>query len=277
MKQFREVRKGYDKDEVNVTIREMQSEIEDKDAQITALKEELRNFRQQDKEIKQKSENIAIALTAAVEKAKQIEKSSYNVYHLKIQELELLYNRWERVLNEFIEKYPNLDEVNNVKKLMLDFRNAIKTSVKEDFRFINTQTTVTPATDPMRALLTKMNSYIDRQVDSGRKIKTSSRHRRQLPRDMQTKQSEINRLEEKTLHIKPIFTSKISGGDFESPVDKFLTEDATPDSAYANKITSRTLVTPEANESGFDLKEAVNPKEDLEEIMKSFDFFNSDN
>ena len=27
-------------------------------------------------------------------------------------------------------------------------------------------------------------------------------------------------------------------------------------------------------ESGFDLKEALNPKEDLDEIMKAFDFYN---
>ena len=30
---------------------------------------------------------------------------------------------------------------------------------------------------------------------------------------------------------------------------------------------------PDVNESGFDLEEAVNPKDDLEEIMKSFDFY----
>ena len=29
---------------------------------------------------------------------------------------------------------------------------------------------------------------------------------------------------------------------------------------------------PTPNESGFDLKEAVNPKEDLSEIMKAFNF-----
>ena len=30
------------------------------------------------------------------------------------------------------------------------------------------------------------------------------------------------------------------------------------------------------NETGFDLKEAINPKEDLDEIMKAFDFYNDD-
>ena len=40
-----------------------------------------------------------------------IENSSKNVYNLKIQELEILYKRWEKVLNEIVKKYPNLDEV----------------------------------------------------------------------------------------------------------------------------------------------------------------------
>lgn len=36
------------------------------------------------------------------------------------------------------------------------------------------------------------------------------------------------------------------------------------------------MVFPEPNESGFDLKEALNPKEDLDEIMKSFNFSDED-
>jgi len=39
-----------------------------------------------------------------------------------------------------------------------------------------------------------------------------------------------------------------------------------------NNAINKLDLTP--NESGFDLKEAINPKDDLEEIMKAFDFFN---
>ena len=278
MKQFAEARRGYCKEEVDAYIEDLKEQLDSKDQTIASLNYELEKFREQDKEIKQKSENISIALTAAVEKAKQIEKSSYNVYNLKVQELELLYNRWERVLNELVDKYPKLDEIDNVKRLMADFRNAIKASVKEDFRFINTQNVATPATDPMRALLSKMNASVEKQMDRGKKVKVKQRIRRQLPKDMQTKQTELNKLEEKSILIKPIYDAHIEAGEkYESLVDKFLTEDATPDSAYANKITAKVGVMPEANETGFDLKEAVNPKEDLEEIMKSFDFFNQQN
>lgn len=41
-------------------------------------------------------------------------------------------------------------------------------------------------------------------------------------------------------------------------------------------IYRETPAAPEPEESGFDLKEAINPKDDLAEIMKAFDFFNPD-
>lgn len=276
--EFQTVRNGYNKDEVNEFVQDMNDKIIEKEQQIARLEGELASYRAQDNEIKQKGENIAIALTAAVEKAKQIEKSSYNVYNLKIQELEILYARWERVLNELVEKYPKLDEINNVKKLMVEFKNAIKSNLKEDFRFANTPSQAGQSEDPMRALLTKMNSNMDKQLDANRKPKVKPRIRKPLPKDMQTKQSELNKLEEKSSMIKPIYNAHIEDGEnYESLVDKFLTQDATPDSAYANKLTSKTGIMPEVNETGFDLKEAVNPKDDLEEIMKSFDFFKAEN
>lgn len=277
MKDFSTAKNGYNKDEVLNFVQELEQKLEEKSQQIYMLEQELENYRANVEEINKKGENISIALTAAVEKAKQIEKSSYNVYSLKIQELEILYARWEKVLNELVDKYPNLDEIDNVKRLMKEFKNSIKSSLKEDFRFINVQNVVTPATDPMRALLSKMNSYLDKQIESNKKVKTSKRVRKQLPKDMKTKQSELNKLEEKSM-IKPIYNSKIEDGEkYDSLVDKFLTENAIPDSAYANKIASKVTVMPGISESGFDLKEAVNPKDDLEEIMKSFDFFKNEN
>lgn len=270
--EFQTEKHGYNKQEVQNYIGELQQTIEQKNQAINLLTKELSDYKAKDNDIKQKGENISIALTAAVEKAKEIEKSSQNVYNLKIQELQVLYARWERVLEELIAKYPKLDEINNVKKLLADFKTAIKSSIKEDFRFVNVGTVITPATDPMRALLTKLNHYIDKT--SG-EPKSKPRIRKQLPEDMQIKQTELNKLQEKSVIIKPIFESKVSdNSDGETLLDKFLKGDATPDSAYANKITSKAGIMPDANETGFDLKEAVNPKDDLEEIMKSFDFFN---
>lgn len=275
MKEFSQAKNGFNKDEVMDFVKETENLLDEKNQQIAYLEKELLKYKEKEQDIKQKSESISIALTAAVEKAKQIEKSSLNVYNLKIQELEILYSRWEKVLNELIEKYPKLDEVDHVKRLMEDFRSAIKSNLKEDFRFVGSTNVVTKSTDPMRALLSKMNTYLDRQVSENKDPKIKPRIRKQLPKDMIHKQSELNKLEEKSAVIKPIYNAQIDGDDkYESLLDKFLSEDATPDSAYASMITSKTGTMPKANETGFDLKEAVNPKDDLEEIMKSFDFFN---
>lgn len=44
--------------------------------------------------------------------------------------------------------------------------------------------------------------------------------------------------------------------------------------ANSNYITKKDIGDYTPNETGFDLKEAVNPKEELEDIMKAFDFYN---
>lgn len=274
---FKIVKKGYDKKDVDQHILELEARLENKQQQIAKLEQELLYYRQNENEISERGQNITLALTAAVEKAKQIEKSSLNVYALKIQELQVLYARWEKVLNELVDKYPNLDEIDNVKRLMKEFKNSITSNLKEDFRFSSLQNEITPNSDPMRALLSKMNYYSNKRVDEGKKIRTAKRERKPLSRDMRIKQSELNKLEEKSM-IKPIFTSELEAGEgFETLADKFLTESATPDSAYANKLAGKIGAIPEPNNSGFDLKEAVNPKDDLEEIMKSFDFFKPEN
>ena len=99
MKNFQSAKNGYNKEEVNEYIYVLEEKQDQLNQQIAKLQKELLTYKEQEKDIKQKQNNISIALTAAVEKAKQIEKSSLNVYNLKIQELEVLYDRWENVLN----------------------------------------------------------------------------------------------------------------------------------------------------------------------------------
>lgn len=73
----------------------------------------------------------------------------------------------------------------------------------------------------------------------------------------------------------------------ESLAEKYLnSDDDVQMNAYSKNFAKKKLEKnaspfdfvqyPEPNESGFDLKDALNPKEDLDEIMKSFDFFDGD-
>lgn len=74
----------------------------------------------------------------------------------------------------------------------------------------------------------------------------------------------------------------------QSLAEKYLnSDDDLVQNAYSKNFTKKKLEKgkspfsymeyPEPNESGFDLKDALNPKEDLDEIMKAFDFFGDDN
>ncbi len=88
--------------------------------------------------------------------------------------------------------------------------------------------------------------------------------------------------------IKPITNLTLTGEDkYESLVDKYLNTNNVESETFANSAYSKLITNKEAkkrrsslyptpNESGFDLKAAINPQEELTEIMKAFDFFNDD-
>ena len=270
MDKFSIAKNGYNKIEVERSISNLEQKLLDKDKEIAELNKRLSEYKMQENKIKEKDENISIALTAAVEKAKQIEKSSQNVYKLKIQQLNILYTRWETLLNEFIKKYPDLKEVENIKQVLADFKKSIKSTIKSDFKFASVDSPVTSDSDSIRTLLGKMNAYISK---SATKPKEVVRDRKPLTKDLQNSQSEMRRIEEKAPLIRPIYQKETNPQ--ENILDKFLSEEDDKQSEYASIITNKSNKIPEVNETGFDLKEAVNPKDDLEEIMKSFDFFNA--
>ena len=274
MAQFSVVKNGYDKKEVELYVEKLKAQLDLEKSKNKSLSQELQEFKVQADEMKSKGESISIALTAAVEKAKQIEKSSKNVYKLKIQQLGLLYNRWEKLLAAMLEKYPGIDEVENVKSMLNEFKSNLKQTLKDDFQLSSITSPVQTDNDTIRLLLGKLNKMTAEQKTEHKKEKVERKH---LTRDMLNGQTELERIEEKSPLIKPIYNSSIGADEeYETLADKFLTEQASETSAYANIITSKVKAIPEVNETGFDLKEAINPKQDLDEIMKAFDFFDSD-
>ncbi len=267
---FTSSKNGYNKKEVDLYIDDLTAKINDLERNNAKINDELQKYKNRDKEIQDKGNSISIALTAAVEKAKQIEKSSNNVYKLKIQQINLLYSKWEKLLNVILSKYPQIEEVENVKELLTEFKDNIKSTLKDDYRLCSITSPVQTDNDTIRLLLGKLSAYS--KTEPKRVVKVE---RKQLPKDMQNSQSELARIEDKAPLIKPIYNETIKDNEnYENLADKFLQEDTTENNAYANIITSKIKAIPEVNETGFDLKEAINPKEDLDEIMKAFDFFN---
>lgn len=269
---FSSSKNGYNKKEVDLYILDLQGHIAELENKNRTLEQKLERYLGKDKEIDDKNRSISIALTAAVEKARQIERSSKNVYKLKIQQLGILYEKWEKLLSIILEKYPQIEEIENVNKLLAEFKDNIKSTLKEDYKLYSITTPVRNDSDTIKSLLNKLNSYT--KNGSTRVVKVE---RKQLPKDMLTSQTELSRIEDKAPLIKPIYEGdNMSKGEFENLADKFLSEDSEPNNAYANIITSKVRAVPDVNESGFDLKEAINPKEDLDEIMQAFDFYNND-
>lgn len=268
--QFQTEKNGYKKVEVDECFANLNKELLQWKNRCLKSENEYFKLKGKQEEIAKKGENIAIALTAAIEKAKQIENSSKNVYKLKIQQISLLYDRWEMLLNEMVTKHPNLEDSHNIKTMLADFKMAIENVIKQDFELANTNF----SNDPMRALLAKMSSQTqpDKVVSKTKKIERNA-----IPKDLRSGQTELGRIEEKSTMIKPIANIELSKDDeYETLADKFLIEDIDDKSQYANFLSKQEEKDdfPYPNESGFDLKEAVNPKDDLSEIMRSFDFFN---
>ena len=258
---FSKQKNGYSELEVDkhieVLVASHKAEIEKKDQTIKALKEEV-------KAVKSKEKSIGLALTAAVDKAKEIEESSQKIYRLKLEQLGMIYTKWEILLNEFLKKNPNVKDVSNIKQDIEQLKASIKNALKDDFNI--EMITKTPVTDPIRFLLNRLTETKSASKQIGEpKQKVIKR------KPASNQKTELEKLEEKTNQIKPISTLTLEKEDkFENLVDKFLVSDDEIPENFAKVFQGPAY---SKSESKFDLNEAINPKEDLEEIMKSFDFY----
>ena len=147
--------------------------------------------------------------------------------------------------------------------------------------------------DPVKRLLSKMIDFNKLSKDEKQKTQDTSQERKVSSSisDTATPKREVSSRQPsaqapKVVNIKRQDNKEVKPvGEF----DKFLSEESDINGAnfanimFANKkqkksssnyVLGGNIGDYAPNESGFDLKEAVNPKEDLDEIMKAFDFYN---
>ncbi len=271
----------YEKD-----LFDLQQEYEQK---LTEQKERILQLREENDALKQKlnsysvkDESISRALVLAVEKAKELENSSKNLYELEIQRIRILYTRWEKMLNAIVKKYPNIKTITEVENLMSEFDSSIKST-------INTSFVANPDEDRtyVKQLLTKMNGVSSRPAI----LNQSSRLNNQNKTESEKKSKESLVIGDEINHqsiLKPVSNIELDKDDkYENVVDKFLNsnDETETESAYAKKIAPILNQRIEekiedyfnSNKDGFDLGEAIRPKETLEEIMKAFDFYPDNN
>lgn len=247
--EFSKQKNGYNITEVDEYIASLKSQ---NDYKISSLNQTISNLQAKIDGLssslsayKSKKESISSALISAVEKANQIEESSKNVYRLKIQQLAILYKKWEFMLEEMLKKHPDLTETASLSQSVETFRQSMKEILENDFQF-QPQAQQQPKQDPIRALLQKINSRQQLQppVESKPEIKMSRPKR----------------------ETKPITNANVVE---QSVAEQFLSSADDCDETFPFSSANQSST----SSSGFDLAEAVNPKEDLEQIMRAFDFF----
>jgi len=229
------------------------------DKKISTLLLEMKNLKHSNEE----KDKLNLGLATALDKAKQIESSAANLYKLKTQKIIVLYHNLEKSFSSLFKLFPQLAELNDIKKMFDEFAKTVETSLKSDMpKDINSP--VKTENDTIRLLLNKMSNYSKTKPDDT--IKQVSLKRKDTKSDVYY---------EKPSLIKPISNLELKKDEnFESIADKFLESKGKIDNVYAEKFTQKRKddLYPTPNESGFDLKDAINPKEDLSEIMKSFNF-----
>ena len=235
---------GYNKNEVDEYLTNLKSDYERK-----LMEERLKLLEAEKKvlDIKKKSmdsENREKNILAVLESFKNLQaEGNRSIDFLRMEQLKMIYVHLQDFLIELNNKYPGLLINNSYKKLVADIEDVLQNAQSSSGNLVKANA----ENDSMRILLSKMQEK--KNQDSVKEVRIE-----------RIKAGEPNQ-------IKPVCDLQLNKDDkYANLVDKFL--DTKPTDKETPKI--------EIQSNGFDLKEAINPKEDLSEIMKAFDFYTSD-
>lgn len=231
-------------------------------AQVDQKIERLSNELEYLKFAVEEKDKVNLNLATALEKTKQIQLSTKSLYELKLQKALILYKTFSQNLNTVFVLYPQIEEFDELKKSFQKFSKALENCFDEVDSKSLTQSSLSE-NDTIKLLLSKMSASAPPQRPQ-QSYKNFTIKRKDKPKH-------------DTLQISRAIenlTQDFEG--FDSPAEKFLATGETQNNAYTKILNHKRPndLYPEPNESGFDLKEAVNPKDDLEEIMKAFNLDN---
>ena len=220
------------------------SSLEDSEKKITLLTEKVRLQNSMIESYREKEKRISKALIDAMSRARNIEENSRKIYDLEIARLRDLYNKFKAILESLTDSNINPEIVEAIEH----HKKTLKASINKALVTQNERLNVTHKADQrMRELLSKMNDEVDNKKQTNKEL--------------------VENGENKELKLKPILNvSNYNKNDNVDMVDKFLEDETIEENAYADELLHKE----KDSSNGFDLKEAVNPTESLEEIMKSF-------
>ena len=197
---------------VSVLTKKYEDELRAKDKEIKELKDQLEVFKFTQKHLAQKKSSISNALIAAVDKAKEIEDSSKKVYELKVAQINALYLRYEKLLDEMLQKHPDLVETEGVRNMVSNFKESITEAISEDLgveKSLNKQT----SGDQIRVLLNRVNSPKSQPSKLDRPVKIERKKTQTALKNVKESGEEKQSTIEKQTRIKPISSITMSNDD----------------------------------------------------------------
>ena len=291
MANFKIIKKGYSQLEVDSYIERLKNDYESK---LAEQKDRIFYLKDQIDKLTSSSDNeLVTSLVSAVEKAKLIENSSKNIYELETKKLSLLYTKMENLLKD-----ENIYNDRSVKQELLLLIKDCRKSLENNISMQDQNLKESTMGDPVKRLLSKMigfNKIATDRIPSEREVVIEEKQTIKPPIKIvpatEDNKKDLNYSSTKIFQTKKVESKEKVQTNVQNEFNKFLSEDSNLNGANfenimfqnkkknngSNYVLGGDLGDYSPNESGFDLKEAINPKEDLDEIMKAFDFFNDDN
>lgn len=210
---------------------------------------------------KRREAQISKALVTAVQKSSDIEESARAVYDLEVKRVQLLYKKWEIVLTELKEKYGSMLSAKQLDAIVGDFENALSVTLQSQ-KNVDKNTTYT------QSVLERMQHRVPIRDKYGN-----------MDPSITLKETEVKvQYDEEGNRLESVRQMNVSGAGV-SMADRFLSGEDVDMPECMGDISKELHFPPRefaeamntVSESGFSLKEALMPKQSLEEIMKSFD------
>lgn len=258
-------KKGYDVDQVDNFINKLSLKYEEKLSEqkdrVFSLKNELAVMEERLDTYREKDKQISKALIFAVEKAEQIEGDASKLFDLEIKRLRLLYKQWQ----DLLDKLDTLAMPKDISLELSRFSQTITEVLEQNSRIggnVIRKDLHKNSDNYIKNLLNRMDYAIN---EKPKQQQASKQVLKSMSEETERENSRVIDLSGKLDKIK--VQNKNSG----TMADNYLNSEEDESSIFARTITRKTPK--KKQESGFDLEDALNPKEDLDEIMKAFDFF----
>ncbi len=129
MGNFRRETNGYSTRDVDNFLDKMRREYNEKirrqNEKMLNMTQEMNDLKYSIEVYKEKERRVAKALIKAVQKADEITNSSRTVYDLEIKRVQLLYRKWENVLEELRSKFAGILPGEELENVVGDFQYAL--------------------------------------------------------------------------------------------------------------------------------------------------------